>query len=165
LIIEIEFPKDTQLSGKETKSYYRDAFKFKTSKVNLEPKNVFHGIFGHFSKIIRWLFKFRNSIMKWFGFSASNSEMNFALADMKVGAKVGFLQIESITSSEIVCGAYEKNMDMWVSVLKLPNNEFGISTLVNLKTKSGKVYMAFIKPFHKIMAKYAINEALRSGRI
>ena len=103
--------------------------------------------------------------MKWFGFSASNSEMNFELEDIKVGANVGFLLIESVTSLEIVCGAYEKNMDMWVSVLKLPNNEFAISTLVNLKTKSGKVYMAFIKPFHKIVAKYAINEALRSGRI
>jgi len=45
-------------------------------------------------------------------------------------------------------------MDMWLSVLKVSEQEFSISTLVNLKTKTGKLYMAFIKPLNKLVAKY-----------
>jgi len=54
---------------------------------------------------------------------------------------------------------------MWLSVLKLSEQEFAISTLVNLKTTSGKVYMILIKPFHKLVAKHCIKQALRAGRI
>lgn len=54
-------------------------------------------------------------------------------------------------------------MDMWLSVMRLSDNEFALSTLVNLKTRSGKIYMAFVKPFHKFVAKYCLRQALKRG--
>ncbi|WP_049722831.1 DUF2867 domain-containing protein [Gilvimarinus polysaccharolyticus] len=165
MISEMEFPLETKINGKEVNSYYRDSFKVRVNKTNLEAKNVYHSIFGFLPKPVRLALSLRNSIVKHFGFSASNTEMSLPLDDIQAGNKAGFLVIESVETTEVICGAYEPNMDMWLSVLKLSEQEFSVSTLVNLKTKTGKVYMAFIKPFHKLVAKYCIKQALKAGRI
>lgn len=165
MVSEIAFPPETKINGKELDSYYRDSFKVKVNKTELDAKHVYHSIFGFLPKPVQLALSFRNSIVKYFGFSASNTEMSLPLEDIEAGKKAGFLIIESVEPSEIICGAYEPNMDMWLSVLKLSDQEFSISTLVNLKTKTGKVYMTLIKPFHKFVAKYCINKALKAGRI
>lgn len=165
MIYEITFPDATQINGKEKHSYYRDSFKFKTRCCGLEAKQVYHSIFGFLPAPIQWAMKLRNAIVKYFGFSASETEMSLPLADIAEGKKAGFLIIESVSETEIVCAAYESNMDMWLSVLKLSEQEFALSTLVNLKTTSGRLYMLFIQPFHKQVAKYSIRQALKSGRI
>lgn len=165
MVSEMEFPPETQINGKELNEYYRDSFKVKVNKTDLEAKNVYHSIFGFLPKPVQLALAFRNSIVKHFGFSASNTEMSLPLEDIVAGNKAGFLTIDFVDSSEVICSAYEPNMDMWLSVLKLSDQEFSISTLVNLKTTTGKLYMAFIKPFHKLVAKYCIRQALKAGRI
>ena len=165
MVSEMEFPPETKINGKELNSYYRDSFSVQVNKTNLDAKNVYHSIFGFLPKPVQIALSLRNSIVKHFGFTASNTEMSLPLKDIEAGKKAGFLIIESVEPSEVICGAYEPNMDMWLSVLKLSDQEFSISTLVNLKTKTGKVYMAFIKPFHKLVAKYCIRQALKAGRI
>ena len=165
MVTEIDFPVETKINGKELNSYYRDSFKVQVNETNLEAKNVYHSIFGFLPKSVQIALSLRNLIVRYFGFSASNTEMSLPLEDIETGKKAGFLIIESVEPSEVICGAYEANMDMWLSVLKLSEQEFAISTLVNLKTKTGKVYMALVKPFHKLVAKYCIKQALRAGRI
>lgn len=165
MISEIDFPNKSTLNGKESESHYQDSFKVMVNVNNLDAKEVYHRIFAYLPNSVQLAMKIRNAIVKLFGFSASNTEMSLALDDIKEGNKAGFLTIEKVTQTELVCGAYEKNMDMWISVLKLAEQEFAVSTLVNLKTKSGKLYMAFIKPFHKVVAKHCIKQALKAGRI
>lgn len=165
MISETDFPSTTEINGKESDVYYRDSFRVMVKPQNLEAKQVYHRIFGFIPTPVQWAFKLRNSVVKWLGFSVSNTEMSLPLDDIQVGKKAGFLTVEYVSELEIVCGAYEKNMDMWISVLRLDNQEFAISTLVNLKTKSGKIYMALIKPFHKMVAKYTIKQAIKAGRI
>jgi|TARA_B110000908_G_C10251331_1_gene452242 hypothetical protein len=165
MVSEIKFPKQTKINGKELKSYYRDSFKVQVNKTNLEAKNVYHSIFGFLPKPVQLALSFRNCVVRYLGFAASNTRMSLPLEDIKAGNKAGFLIIESVEPVEMVCSSYEPNMDMWLSVLRLSEQEFAVSTLVNLKTKKGKAYMAFIKPFHKLVAKYCIKQALRSGRI
>ncbi|MGH1485572.1 MAG: DUF2867 domain-containing protein [Cellvibrionaceae bacterium] len=159
------FPTETQINGKELNSYYRDSFKVNVNKVDLDAKHVYHSIFGFLPKPVQFALSLRNIIVKPFGLAASNTEMSLPLENIKAGKKAGFLTIETVSDSEVVCGAYEANMDMWLSVLRLSEQEFSVSTLVNLKTKTGRVYMAFIKPFHKLVAKYCIKQALKAGRI
>jgi len=93
--------------------------------------------------------------------------MSLSLNEIEDGRKAGFLNIELVTDADanVVCGAYEHNMDMWLSVMKTLDHEFAVSTLVNLKTKSGKIYMAMIKPFHKVVAKYCIHQAIKAERL
>ena len=165
MIYEIAFPTETKINGKELSDFYRDSFKFSVNKTDLEARHVYHGIFGFLPKPIQYALALRNAVVKYFGFSHGNTEMALPLEDIQAGKQAGFLLIESVEPSEVICGAYEPNMDMWISVLKLSGHEFSVSTLVNMKTKKGKVYMAFIKPFHKLVVKYSIKQALKSGRI
>jgi|TARA_B100000745_G_scaffold75347_1_gene45570 hypothetical protein len=164
-ISEIQFPQKTTIQNKASAPYYRDAFKVVVTKHGLEAKQVYHGIFGFIPKPVQWALKLRNALVKWIGFAASDTEMALPLEEIATGKKAGFLVIEGVTEEELVCGAYEKNMDIWLSVLRLSEQEFAISTLVNLKTRSARWYMALIKPFHQRIAKYTIRQALKAGRI
>ena len=165
MISEIEFPSTTTINGKESENYYRDSFQVTVRHNDLNAKDVYHRIFGYLPKSIQIALKIRNAVVKVFGFSASSTEMSLSLDEIEEGRKAGFLNIELVTDTEVVCGAYEPNMDMWLSVMKTSDQAFAVSTLVNLKTKSGKIYMALIKPFHKIVAKYCIRQAIKEGRL
>ncbi|WP_415903755.1 DUF2867 domain-containing protein [Neptuniibacter sp. QD48_55] len=165
MISEIEFPSKTTIYGKESESYYRDSFQVSVRHNGLNAKDVYHRIFGYMPKSMQLALKIRNAVVKMFGFSASSTEMSLSLNEIEEGRKAGFLNIELVTDGEVVCGAYEPNMDMWLSVMKTSDHEFAVSTLVNLKTKSGKIYMAMIKPFHKVVAKYCIHQAIKAGRL
>lgn len=165
MISEIQFPQSTLLLGKESGRFYRDAFVFKTTEKGMDSKRVYHGIFGYLPKSIQVLLKIRNAVVRWLGFKATDTEMSLPLDQIQAGKPAGFLTIDVVTEMEIVCTASEKNMDLWISVIKLAEDEFAISTLVNLKTGAGRVYMTVIKPFHKMVAKYAVRQALKDGRI
>jgi hypothetical protein len=165
LISEIHFPCATKINGQEKNSYYRDAFTVTTTRTHLNAKKVYHSIFAYLPASVQFALRLRNAIVKHFGLSASNTEMSLPLEEITVGRQAGFLVIESVSDTEIICAVYEDNMDMWLSVLKLSDNEFAVSTLVNLHTRTAKVYMVFIKPFHQWVAKYCIKQALKSGRI
>lgn len=54
---------------------------------------------------------------------------------------------------------------IWISVLKISESEYTVSTLVNMKTIASRVYLYIIKPFHKVLAKYAIKHAIKQKRI
>ncbi|WP_114767123.1 DUF2867 domain-containing protein [Vibrio rhodolitus] len=165
MISEITFPAASSINGKQTGSYYRDSFKVTVTQHNLEAKQVYHSVFGYLPKSVQRALKIRNIAVEKLGFSVSNTEMSLALEEIEAGKQAGFLTFELVTESEVVCGAYEPNMDMWLSVMRLSDNEFALSTLVNLKTRSGKIYMAFVKPFHKFVAKYCLRQALKAGRL
>lgn len=165
MITEINFPPQTQIFGKERGSFYRDCFNVRVTDKDLSAIEVYHAIFGFLPKPVQFALSIRNTVVQWFGFSASNTEMALALGDIKPGTKAGFLLIEAAHESEVVCSASERNMDMWLSVLKLSEQEFAVSTLVNMKTTPGKVYMYCIKPFHKLVAKYSIKHAFNEGRL
>jgi len=165
VVKEIPFPTQSLVEGKESSRFYRDSFKFSSSKTNLDAKRVYHAIFAYLPNSVQRALKVRNAIVKPFGFSASNTEMSLPLEEIKSGKKAGFLTIEQVTDEEVVCGAYENNMDMWLSVMKVAEGEYAVSTLVNLKTTTGRLYMALIKPFHKLVAKYCIKQAIKAGRL
>ncbi|MDQ2078398.1 DUF2867 domain-containing protein [Marinimicrobium sp. ABcell2] len=166
MITEIGFPGGTEINGRERGSFYRDSYSVTVGKKGLGARQVYHGIFGYLSMPVQVALRVRNSVAKLVGFAATNTTMSaLSMEEVQPGKRAGFLTIEAASDSEVVCGAYEKNMDMWISVLKLSEQDFAISTLVNLKTRSGKIYMAIIKPFHKVVAKYSIRQSLKAGRI
>jgi hypothetical protein len=72
---------------------------------------------------------------------------------------------DQISVSELIVVAYEKNMDIWVSVLKVADRRFVISTLINFKTQRGRLYMRCIKPLHQMVTKFCIKQAVKAGRL
>ncbi|MGF1753806.1 DUF2867 domain-containing protein [Vibrio makurazakiensis] len=165
MVKQREFPTDILINGKESTDYYRDSFSVQVNRNELSSVDVYHAIFGYMPKPVQVAMDIRNVVMTRLGFKGATSNMSLPLDEIKEGEKAGFLTFELVSEKEVVTSSSEKNMDLWLSVAKLSDDEFAVSTLVNLKTRSGKIYMSFIKPFHKVVATYSIRSALKSGRI
>ncbi|WP_198419138.1 DUF2867 domain-containing protein [Motilimonas pumila] len=85
--------------------------------------------------------------------------------NQNTGNGAGCLTIESAKVDNVACAIYERNVDMQLSVLKLSEQVFAISTLINLITRAGKAYITLIKPFHKQVSKYCICCTPKAGRV
>ncbi len=164
-VTPMDFPPQSKITLPNVKHDYCDAFKVRVSKHALNAPYVYHSIFGFLPKPVQWAMRLRNLIMQCFGFAASESRMSLPLDAIKTGQQAGFLTIELACDNEVICTASEKNMDMWLSVIKLSEQEFAVATRVHLHTLSGRIYMALIKPFHRLVARYSINQALKAGRL
>lgn len=165
MVQEIDFPSNTLLNGKESQYFFRDSYHVSSSNTELVAKHIYHAVFGFIPKPAMWMMKLRNLIMGWFGFSTGNFDPHLTLEQIEEGKEAGFLTIETVTDQEVVSAAYASNMDMWISVLKLSDSEFAFSTLVNMKTRGSRLYLELIKPFHRLLAKYAIRDAIKKNRI
>lgn len=160
-----DIPPDSYLCAKEQEPLYTDAFEFIGAK-SQSIQAVYVGIFGVLPKWIVALMQLRNAMVKPFGFPVEQQiQMAPSLEAFDVGAKAGFLTIEHIDSSEVVAAAYDKHMDLWISVMEISKQVYRVSTLVNLKTRRAKIYMGLIKPLHKLVAKQSIISAAKHKRI
>jgi hypothetical protein len=165
MVSEIAFPQQSGLNGRQGKAFYRDAFSCNTHSINLQPREVYHGIYGFLPRSVKASLALRNIMVKPFGIAKNDLQMNLAIEDMKAGQKAGFMTVETANDKEIICTSTELHMDLWISVLKLAPQQFAVSSLINLNTTTAKVYMASIKPFHKLTNRYCIARAVKSGRL
>lgn len=116
---------------------FADSYKIESLK-DEEIKEIYLKLLSNNSTLIKSLMSFRNKIMSLFGFKTEIKYSN-NIKDIQVGNKVGFFTIYYIDEHEIIAG--EKDTDLTVTTLVQYNNFFG------------KVYMTFVKPFHKIVVK------------
>ena len=117
-----------------------------------------------FQKAPAWidrLMKMRNAAVKLIGLKTE------APADYKpsieVGGYIGFFKIIDIYDNEIIMGVDDKHLNFRVSVYDSKETEFNIkiSTLVEYNNRFGKVYMFFVKPFHRVVVKVMVKQAYR----
>lgn len=165
MVSEVNFPTNTFLNGKESDSYYRDAFAVKSRRTNLGAKYVYHSVFAFLPNFIQSIIRILSRIVKIFGFSGFGCPVFFEYNAIYKGRKIGPLTFDKINGKELVVVADEKHMDIWVSVLKVTETKFIISTLINFKTKRGRIYMKIMKPFHQFLTKFSIKQAMKSRRI
>jgi hypothetical protein len=157
--------KNSYLAKKMKKPYYCDAFDF-TSKKGMDVIEVHFAIFGFLPQWVIKLMKVRNFAARKIGFPYQEKIVMAPLSkNYVVGEKAGFLTVESVGVNEVVLSAYDKHMDIWISVMNTSDQKFRVSTLVNIKSKKGKTYMLVIKPFHKLVARKSIEDAIRKSRI
>jgi len=165
MVSEVNFPHQTLLNGKEDESYYRDAFLVNTSRRKLPAKYVYHSIFAYPSNFILRLYKFRNRLATLFNASEASFPQYFAYNNMYQGAKIGLLSIDKLSDGELIVVADGQNMQIWVSVLRVTDTRFIISTLVNFNTQKGRLYMRCLRPIHQFLTKFSIKQALKSKRL
>jgi hypothetical protein len=160
-------PKNDKLAAKISKHYFRDALATKRINKDLSASQLQFAIFAYMPRWVGWLMKIRNYCVALFGFSVGTKEeggMSPQVDEMKVGDHAGFLQVTEKTDHEIVSSAEDKHMDFYLSVA-IQGNDVVVSTLVNQKTIIGRIYVNLILPFHYVIARSVINNAIRAGRI
>ncbi|MFY9088610.1 DUF2867 domain-containing protein [Arcobacter aquimarinus] len=129
---------------------FADSYKIESLK-DEEIKEIYLKLLSNNSTLIKSLMSFRNKIMSLFGFKTEIKYSN-NIKDIQVGNKVGFFSIYYIDEHEIIAGEKDKHLDFCVSFYK-NDTDLTVTTLVQYNNFFGKIYMTFVKPFHKIVVK------------
>lgn len=157
-------PEQDVLSQKAKAPFFRDALSAAISQQQLSPSELQYAIFNFMPSWVHQLMNLRNKIVKLFGFDVGQNNMQPEQAELEVGDQAGFLTISEKYDNEIISHAEDKHMSFYISVKK-QNDKVIVSTLVNQKTWMGRVYVNAILPFHYVIARTVIYNAIRAKRI
>lgn len=158
-------PTDDKLASLRASHSFRDALTAPLSLKRQTAAEIQHNIFSTMPLWVGALMTLRNNIVRVFGFNTAEAMAALEGSAIKaVGDKAGFLTVMHLSATEVICHSEDKHMHFFISVLK-SKDSVTVSTMVNLKTRIGRVYMAIIKPFHWLIARVVINNAVKTGRI
>jgi len=143
---------------------FQDAFKVKLVDLNISIENIYINVFAQSPKWINNLLALRNRIVAVFGINVDKETPEVTIENLKVGSKTGIFFIYAIHKNEIIAGDNEKHLKFIVSVLK-QNDEAFISTLVQYNNRFGRIYFSIVKPFHKMVVKKLLRDAVKNKRI
>lgn len=157
-------PHQDRLNNKAQASFFRDALSAQITQHQLTPSELQYAIFNYMPTWVNHLMSFRNKIVKVFGFDVGQDNMVPENVELEVGDKAGFLTIIEKHEDEMISHADDKHMTFYLSVRKTENSVI-VSTLVNKKTLIGRIYVNAILPFHYIIARAVIYNAVKAKRI
>jgi len=78
----------------------------------------------------------------------------------QIGDNIGIFSIYSLSEREVILGDSDSHLNVKVSLHKLERNGKNmlvLSTIVHLNNLLGRIYMFFILPFHKIIARSVLK--------
>jgi len=160
----LKSPYNDRLSHKTHHHFFRDALATSRNNKELTPSQIQHAIFSHMPPWVNVLMKIRNRVVSIFGFEVGSDNLKPKSDELEIGDRAGFLTISEKYQNEIISRAEDKHMEFYISVA-VPDNQIVVSTLVNQKTLIGRVYVNLILPFHYVIARTVINNAIKAGRI
>lgn len=117
------------------------------TKKQITAQEVYDMIFSDYPPLVRLLFNIRNKIVKRFGLKASNG-----FNDLITENSTNHTQIEKddrhlFLEIKIECGELVKS-----------EQAISICTSVKFHNALGRIYFFFIKPFHKLLCRMALNK-------
>ncbi len=149
-ILTSSLPSSSNINSFISKIDFSDSYEI-TLKKDDDIKNIYLKLLLNSPKLVKYLMLLRNKIMSLFGFKTEIINSN-NIKDIQVGNKVGFFNIYFINEHEIIAGEEDKHLDFLVSFYKRDTTLI-VTTLVKYNNIFGKIYMTFVKPFHKIVVK------------
>jgi hypothetical protein len=163
-IRSLKEPLSDRLANKAQAPYFRDALSVRIEKTTLTPSQLQHSIFSYMPTWVTVLMRIRNKIVKLFGFTVGADNLRPTSDELAIGDKAGFLTISEKYENEIISYSEDRHMSFYLSVLK-QSDQVIISTLVNQKTFIGRLYVNSILPFHYVIARTVIHNAIKENRI
>jgi hypothetical protein len=171
---ERDIPICSQLSALKVKASYFDSYEVPLKKHALPVKDIYRTIVSMTPAWINALMWVREWLAPLLGIrrvgllgSGVNAGGGIA-ANVTAGGKMDIFQIFSVSDREIIVGEDDSHLNFRMSLLKLEDNgnhRLILSMIVDVNNWVGKVYLAIVLPFHKIIMKSYLNRAVRSGRI
>ena len=83
------------------------------------------------------------------------------------GGRVGIFRIYAVTANEIVVGEDDSHLDFRLSMLRStaggPHGSVTLASAVHCHNWVGRAYIFLIRPFHKLIVRYTLSRAARSG--
>ncbi|WP_125721347.1 DUF2867 domain-containing protein [Pseudoalteromonas rubra] len=153
-----------RLQAKARAHHFRDALQITLDTPSLTPSQLQYRIFNTMPGWVTHLMRLRNRLVAVFGFSVGQNNVVPASDELHVGDKAGFLSVCEKYPEEIISCAEDRHMAFFLSVKKQHNTVI-VSTLVNPKTLTGRIYLNAILPFHYVIARSVIHNAKMAGRL
>lgn len=157
-------PFDDRLQQHAKNHAFRDSLRAPISQHTLAADELQFQIFAHMPSWVNALMDCRNRLVAWLGFNTGEDAMVPKQTPLNVGDRAGFLTVIDKTHDEIICESDDPHMTFYLSVKKADKHVI-ISTLVNPKSWVGRGYLRVILPFHYLIARCVIQNALSHHRI
>ena len=142
-----------------------DAYAIRLPKNTItDPEQLARFLFSHQAPWVALLMKLRDALVARFGIKTAEQLQNSS------GERIGIFKIYEMGMHEIVLGEDDIHLDFRLSVLlqtKMVSVESSsyliLSTVVHCHNRLGRIYMAIIAPFHRMVVRSALHRAARIG--
>lgn len=118
--------------------------------------------FGRQAGWIRTLTLVRDVVMAPFGVKSSRA---VGLAGKARGPVIGFFPLLSKSATELIVGADDRHLDFRVTIQLCADAENGrellAGTVVHCHNRLGRLYLATIAPFHRVIVQASLERAVR----
>lgn len=134
---------------------------FSTTNNSDDLEKVSKLIFDSQPKWVDALFEIRNWIANLLGLKTTIPDDYHT--EHTVGGYIGFFKIYSIDKDELIMGADDKHLNFRAVINNENTSQYNIkvTTIVQYNNKMGKVYMTFVKPFHRLVIMAMIKKAYK----
>ena len=122
-------------------------------------EDVTNMVFNTTPKWVEALFKVRNSAVKLIGLKTGKpSDYSEAFI---VGGYIHFFKIYAIEHNKVILGANDSHLNFRAIVINDNTTDYNIkvTTLVEYNNLKGRIYMAIVKPFHRLVVKRMVANA------
>lgn len=114
---------------------------------------------------IRALTRVRDVVMETVGVTSSRA---VGIAGAERGPVIGYLPLLSKSATELVLGADDRHLDFRVTVQfradAANGRELLAGTVVHCHNRLGRIYLATIAPFHRVIVRANLERAVREMR-
>ena len=134
-----------------------DAFSITVKDAPLDARHAAQLVFGTSPRWVRLLLALRDAVVKPLGLTTSKSARQAGVD------KVGMFPVVSETPERIVSGFDDRHLDFraLVDVAAVPGGtRITATTVVLTHNRLGRVYLAVITPFHRIIVRSMLRQAV-----
>ena len=159
-ILLIPTPAQAEQSAGLPRIDFADCYHGHTPRAGITAMEVARAAFDKPPGWVDGLMAVRDGVVGRLGLKTSGNA-----AESARGAKAGFFPVISEMPNEVVLGLDDKHLDfrIWVSVQGMDGGtDVRMSTLVRLHGWPGRIYLATVMPFHKLLSRHMLRRALKS---
>ena len=160
-VMEVPTPALAFASSGLPSSDFSDAYSGHTTRADVTAMQVARGMFEDPPRWITSLMAVRDGIVSLVGLKTSKG----LVAQSREG-KVGIFPLRHSSATEVVLGEDDKHLDfrIWVHVAPQGSgSRVTMSTVVRTHNRLGRVYLATIMPFHRLISRQMLARAI--GRL
>jgi len=149
--VQPEIDRDSVLAGAQ----FADAFRVTIAEAQLDARGAAERIFSRAPRWVEALIDLRNIIVAPFGLKSSGE------GEPNAGGMIGIFPVIDETPERLVAGFDDHHLDFRVVVDVAPatrGQDVTATTLVLTHNRLGRVYLAAIMPFHRLIAKTMLRQ-------
>jgi hypothetical protein len=161
----IDLPSESVLAHLYEGADFADAFAIVLPKdATQDIAALAHAVLGHPAPWTRALLRMRDIAVAGFGVKTSTHMRDEVRTSSK--GHISFFRILQRSEHELILGEDDKHLDFKASLLlRAVNNgqdkELVATTVVMCHNRFGRVYIALIAPFHRLIARSNLRQAIR----